>query len=179
MSLSAQRVGICRTVAYSSRAAIGGNVAQAVGRKACTVRPMRCFDAPRRLRIAGVISAVVLGGCGGAGGAGGSHAAPGAPTARHASGPYRWLVRTTGAPPSIQSENALRGTTTWRLPGPIDQIGGLASGNVRGYASPETVSPGQTLRIAAEARGARHLRITIYRMGWYGGTGGRAVLVSA
>ena len=148
------------------------------------MRGMWSFDAPRRWRIAAVIGTVALGGCGGAGSpgsagrAGGTHAGPGAPTARHAAGPYRWLVRTTGAPPSIQAENALPGTTAWRLPGPADQLGGLASGNVRGYASPETVWPGQTLRIAAEAPGARHLRITIYRMGWYGGTGGRAVLVS-
>ena len=136
---------------------------------------MRRVDAPRPLVLAAVVGAALLGGCGGAGT---SRAGRGAPTARHADGPYRWLVRTTGAPPSIQAENALPGSTAWRLPGPAAQVGGLASGNVRGYASPETVLPGQTVQIAADAPGARHLRITIYRMGWYGGTGGRAVLVS-
>ena len=101
--------------------------------------------------------------------------APGAPGAE---GLYRWLVRTTGSPPSIRAENALPGTTAWRLPGPADQVGGLAYGNVRGYATPETVAAGATVRIAAVAPGARRLRISVFRMGWYGGTGGRAVLVS-
>jgi N,N-dimethylformamidase beta subunit-like protein len=130
-----------------------------------------------RWLIAALIAAGALSGCGGAG-TSTSHRARGASKAPRARGPYRWLVRTTGVPPSIPAENALPGTTAWRLPGPADEVGGLAYGNVRGYASPETVTAGATVRIAADAPGARRLRISVFRMGWYGGAGGRTVLVS-
>jgi hypothetical protein len=91
---------------------------------------------------------------------------------------YRWLLPTAGPQPTVTEENAHPGTTTWRLPGPAADVGGLAYGSVVGYVAEQALRPGQTERIYVSAPGARRVQIGIYRMGWYGGTGGREVLAS-
>ena len=85
---------------------------------------------------------------------------------------------TTGPQPTVAEENAHLGTTAWRLPGPAADVGGLSYGSVTGYVAEQALDPGQTERIYVSAPGARHVRIRVYRMGWYGGTGGREVLAS-
>jgi hypothetical protein len=57
-------------------------------------------------------------------------------------------------------------------------VGGLRSGDVAGYVAEPAIAPGQTQRIYVSAPGAPTVRVTIFRIGWYGGTGGREVLVS-
>jgi hypothetical protein len=89
-----------------------------------------------------------------------------------------WLVPTAGAPPTIAAENRNAGTRAWRLRGPADDVGGMAYGSIAGYVSSQSVSPGQTVRIYANAPGAHAVRIRIFRIGWYGGAGGREVFVS-
>jgi hypothetical protein len=42
----------------------------------------------------------------------------------------------------------------------------------------QAIAPGETQRIYADAPGARDVTVRVYRMGWYGGTGGRLVLQS-
>ena len=91
-------------------------------------------------------------------------------------GYYRWLVRTAGEPPSLARENRARGTTSWRLPGPAYLLGGEARGVVEGYVSSQSPAPGERESVYVSAPGARSVRIGIYRMGWYGGLGGRTVL---
>ena len=93
-------------------------------------------------------------------------------------GPYRWLVQTEGAQPTIAAENRNPGTPAWRLPGPAADVGGVAHGDISGYVSQQAVRPGQIERIYVNAPGARAVRIRIFRIGWYGGAGGREVLVS-
>lgn len=93
-------------------------------------------------------------------------------------GRYRWLVETEGPQPTVAAENREAGTTAWRLPGPRKQVGGIARGDVIGYVAKEAVSVGQTERIYVSAPRSRTVRIRIFRMGWYGGKGGREVLVS-
>jgi len=93
-------------------------------------------------------------------------------------GRYRWLIKTEGAQPTVAAENRHAGTRAWRLPGPRAQLGGIARGNVIGYVAKEAVSVGQTERVYVNAPGTRTVRIRIFRMGWYGGTGGREVLAS-
>jgi hypothetical protein len=123
-----------------------------------------------------LLVASVAAGCGG--GAHG-HRSAGTPGGRGvASGPSRWLVPTTGPQPTVAEENAHPGTTAWRLPGPAADVGGLADGSVIGYVADEALHPGQTERIYVSAPGAPRVRISVYRMGWYGGTGGREVLAS-
>ncbi|MBV9803202.1 MAG: hypothetical protein JO130_08440 [Solirubrobacterales bacterium] len=93
-------------------------------------------------------------------------------------GAYRWLVQTQGAQPTVAAVNRLPGTTAWRLPGPAADVGGLAYGDVSGYVSREAMRVGQTERIYVSAPGSGHVRITIFRMGWYHGRGGQEVLAS-
>jgi hypothetical protein len=57
-------------------------------------------------------------------------------------------------------------------------VGGLRYGTVDGYVALQAVRPGQTERIYVSAPGASAVRIRVFRVGWYGGKGGRAVLVS-
>lgn len=123
-----------------------------------------------------VLLASVAGGCGG--GAHGHRAAGTRGGRGVAPGPYRWLVPTTGPQPTVAEENAHPGTTAWRLPGPAADVGGLADGSVIGYVAEQALRPGQTERIYVSAPGARRVRIRVYRMGWYGGTGGREVLAT-
>jgi hypothetical protein len=91
---------------------------------------------------------------------------------------YRWLVPTEGRPPTIAAENREKGTRAWRLPGPPDLLGGAAQGPVAGYVAEQAIAPGETQRIYVDAPGARRVTIQLYRMGWYGGAGGRLVLQS-
>ena len=91
---------------------------------------------------------------------------------------YRWLVPSIGAPPSIARENRARGTRAWRLPGPSGLEGGAARGAVEGYVAMQAIAPGQIQRVYVNAPGSRTVRLRIYRIGWYGGTGGRLVLRS-
>ncbi|HUZ28364.1 MAG TPA: N,N-dimethylformamidase beta subunit family domain-containing protein [Solirubrobacteraceae bacterium] len=113
-------------------------------------------------------------------GCGSSSQGSGAPTPAAATptGPFQWLVSTSGPPPSVAQENRNPGTTAWRLPGPADDVGGLVQGNVAGYVSAPAVLPGQIERIFVNAPGSHYVRIRVFRMGWYGGTGGREMLVS-
>jgi hypothetical protein len=93
--------------------------------------------------------------------------------------PYRWLVPTAGTPPSIAAENRMPGTRAWRLPGPPELLGGEAQGAIAGYVAEQALSRGQRESVYVRAPGARRVRIEIFRMGWYGGLGGRLVLRSA
>jgi len=118
----------------------------------------------------GASAAAVAGAPGGAplAGAGGA----GSPPA------YRWMVPTMGAPTSVAIENRMPGTRAWRLPGPARLIGGAAHGALSAYVAEQAISAGQTQRVYVDAPGASSVRIEVYRMGWYGGLGGRLVLAS-
>ncbi len=132
----------------------------------------------------GVLCLLIASGCGGARGghgasiAGANASAGSTGSGSGAQGAYHWLVRTEGAPPSIAAENREPGTTAWRLPGPPSLLGGAAHGPVAGYVAEQALAPGQTERVYVNAPGARTVRVGVYRMGWYGGTGGRLVLRS-
>ncbi len=91
---------------------------------------------------------------------------------------YRWMVSTSGPPPTIAQENAHRGTSAWRLAGPSELIGGEARGAIAGYVSEQSILPGEVERVYVDAPRARRVRIEVFRMGWYGGRGGRLVLRS-
>ncbi len=119
----------------------------------------------------------LAGGCGG-GGHGGPTDRPDASVARRRPSDYHWLVATTGPQPSVAAENRHAGTTAWRLPGPAADVGGLAHGAIAGYVASQAVSPGDRQRIYVDAYGAQRVRVQLFRIGWYGGSGGREVLIS-
>ncbi len=84
----------------------------------------------------------------------------------------------------IIDENALPGTTAWQLVDGL-QTGGCpndscswflgARRGAEGYASPESVDHGDTLRIFVSCD-EPEFTLRVFRMGWYGGAGGRQVL---
>ncbi len=88
--------------------------------------------------------------------------------------PRSWTIATTVIPTSkvILEENAHLGTNDWQIP-----YGRHASTQIQAYASATSVSPGQTLTfyVSTQQKGTRY-RIDIYRLGWYGGYGGRLVV---
>jgi len=144
----------------------------------------------RALPLAAVLCVAIAGGCG-KGSAGADRgsvplgdsvavsAGAGTAGAREQPPAYRWLVRTRGVPPSIAVENRVRGTSAWRLPGPASLLGGEARGPVEGYVAEQAIAAGQTQTVYVNAPRARTVTVQVYRMGWYGGRGGRLVLQSA
>jgi hypothetical protein len=133
-----------------------------------------------RLTTVALIACAALAGCGGAAR---DHRAAGrrvvvAGTLVSTAAKYRWLITTGAAQPPVALENRHAGTTAWRLPGPAADVGGLAQGDVSGYVARQAIGVGETERIYVRAPGSSTVRIRIFRMGWYGGRGGREVLVS-
>jgi hypothetical protein len=72
----------------------------------------------------------------------------------------------------IVGENALPGTTNWRIPDAQ-----AASVQIQAYASAFSVSPGHALTfyISTQSAGTPYT-VEFYRLGWYGGAGGRLLL---
>jgi len=71
----------------------------------------------------------------------------------------------------IEAENALPGTTAWNgPPAPLDAIDA--------YASEVSVLPGGTIHLHVATDPPASYRVEVYRLGWYGGTGGRLVACS-
>lgn len=64
----------------------------------------------------------------------------------------------------IQTENANPGTSAWGDPG---------ASSAEGYASETSVEPGQQVHFHVSAPAGLDYRLDIYRIGWYGGPGGR------
>jgi len=72
----------------------------------------------------------------------------------------------------IVRENALLGTTHWKIPG-----GQASSTQIQAYANATSVLPGQTLTFyVSTLKDATPYTIDIYRLGWYGGAGGRLMI---
>jgi hypothetical protein len=124
--------------------------------------------------LAGALCALLAGGCGGGSSTTRSIAEASTPDAPNPA--YRWLVPTDGAAPTIAAENQEPGTTSWRLPGPAALLGGEARGAVDGYVARQAVAAGEMQRIYVNAAGAQSVTLRVYRMGFYGGSGGRLVL---
>jgi len=66
----------------------------------------------------------------------------------------------------IQAENAQKGTTTWQTP----DADGPA---IEGYASEVSALPGDTIHLHVSTSPASRYHVEVYRLGWYGGAGGR------
>ena len=77
-------------------------------------------------------------------------------------------ARAAQPPPGtpIAAENARAGTTRWDLAPPPRPA-------IEGYSSETSVAPGGTFHLRVRAPAADRYRIAVYRLGWYGGDGGR------
>jgi hypothetical protein len=69
----------------------------------------------------------------------------------------------------IQKENRQPGTTAWQLTSPADNR------QIEGYASLTSVPVGGNISLFVNTADATY-SLTVYRMGWYSGKGGRKVL---
>ena len=75
---------------------------------------------------------------------------------------------------SVAEENACAGARDWQLTRvAADGGGGFRSLRVEGYCSAQSVRGGDTLRIMVSAQPAADVRLEIFRMGNYGGSGAR------
>jgi hypothetical protein len=74
----------------------------------------------------------------------------------------------------LQRENARPGTNGWQLSKVRTNKGkGYRTSLIEGYCSHQSIEAGQTLRIFLSAEPSRRATVDIYRMGYYGGAGGR------
>jgi hypothetical protein len=85
---------------------------------------------------------------------------------------FDWVEAFDGEPRSIEEENKQPGSSNWKL------HSARARGHIKGYVLEQSIRPGQTQRVYVRAPRSRWIRIEVYRMGWYGGRGGRLVLSS-
>lgn len=69
----------------------------------------------------------------------------------------------------IQKENRQPGTTVWQLTNPADDR------QIEGYASLTSVPVGGNINLFVNTSDSTY-SLTVFRMGWYGGKGGRKVL---
>lgn len=75
----------------------------------------------------------------------------------------------------IQTENALAGTTSWKLTNPVvmtDRDGELRTRAIEGYCSATSVNLGGQIKFHVSTTDSS-FSVHIYRMGYYGGDGGR------
>jgi hypothetical protein len=73
-----------------------------------------------------------------------------------------------GANP-VQRENSRPGTPGWEIPASAGTV-------ITGYASETSVVPGQSVRLHVAAPPGSRYRVLVYRLGWYGGVGGRLIM---
>jgi len=75
----------------------------------------------------------------------------------------------------IEAENCLTGSSGWLMNlntmNPADDV----NGQIKGYASATSVNKGGSINLHVSVNPAQNYSIEIYRLGWYGGTGGRLI----
>src|SRR5688572_4371026 len=77
---------------------------------------------------------------------------------------------------AVRAENARPGTTDWRLTKTrVDAKEKFRSPAIEGYVSKTSVRAGEALDVFVSTNPASTFRLDLYRMGYYGGTGGRQV----
>ena len=69
----------------------------------------------------------------------------------------------------VQRENSRPGSTGWEIPADAGTV-------ITGYASETSVTPGQSFHLHVAAPAGSHYRVLVYRLGWYGGVGGRLIM---
>jgi len=74
---------------------------------------------------------------------------------------------------AIVAENQQPGSQGWRIPQPGFLVADDKAGQIKGYASATSANTGGELTLYVSVSPAQSMSIDIYRMGWYGGKGGR------
>jgi hypothetical protein len=76
-------------------------------------------------------------------------------------------------PNPIPAENGAEGSNGWMLERSGYLVADDAAGQIKGYASAPSVNKGGTLALYVSVSPTQSFNIDIYRVGWYGGQGGR------
>lgn len=77
------------------------------------------------------------------------------------------------SPNPVMVENNKEGTTDWQLTRVKIEGAKYRTRLIEGYCSHQSIGQGETLRIYVSTDPARDFTLDIFRMGWYGGKGGR------
>ena len=93
---------------------------------------------------------------------------------------YLALSGAVRAADSVAVENAKPGTGAWQLTNPASMSGAnstvasdYAVAEIQGYASRTSVNQGETINFYVRTINTNSYTLSIYRIGWYGGSGGR------
>ncbi|QDU64341.1 hypothetical protein Pan216_52310 [Planctomycetes bacterium Pan216] len=73
----------------------------------------------------------------------------------------------------IERENAKEGTLDWQLTRVRVNDGKYRTSLIEGYASRQSVAAGETITFHVSTKPARRFLLDLYRLGYYGGKGGR------
>ena len=84
-------------------------------------------------------------------------------------------ANSTGGQNAITLENQQPGTTAWQITNPVTQ----SSPEIAGYASAPSVNKGGSLDIKVSLAQTGQFTIDVYRLGYYGGKGGRLLVSSS
>ena len=76
----------------------------------------------------------------------------------------------------IVLENQQPGTAGWQIPTAGSRLADDTSNQIKGYSLAVSVNKGSSLPFAVTVNPAQTFTIAFYRMGWYGGAGGRLML---
>src|SRR6266852_8848065 len=76
----------------------------------------------------------------------------------------------------IVIENQQPGTDQWQIPTTGYQQSDDTNNQIKGYASATSANKGGSLSFSVTVNPAQTFTIAFYRMGWYGGLGGRLML---
>ena len=79
-------------------------------------------------------------------------------------------VRVLAADNPVVAENKMAGSNGWRL-GSL--VADDTAGQIKGYASATSVSQNAPITLYVSVNPAQTYSIDVYRVGWYGGMGGR------
>src|SRR5216684_151950 len=79
----------------------------------------------------------------------------------------------------IVIENQQPGTDQWQIPTTGFQLSDDTSNQIKGYSGAVSANKGGTLSFSVTVNPAQTFTIAFYRMGWYGGLGGRLMLRTA
>ena len=73
----------------------------------------------------------------------------------------------------IVVENMQPGSNAWDILNGSGPIATDSGGQIKGYASATSVNKGQNITFRVSVKPAQTFTIDVYRVGWYGGLGGR------
>lgn len=84
------------------------------------------------------------------------------------------LAVPSAASATVRAENAKPGTVDWQLTRVrTDKGKGFRTSLIEGYCSHQSIEAGDTIRFYVSTNPARRFTLDLYRMGYYGGAGGR------